>query len=210
MNGMYGNASNKWDTWIAEIRDVPLPACDTPVGLNANTITLTSAVLIWGPVSGATSYNIRYRPVGSGTWTTTTSTSATKTITGLTPGTTYEFQVETVCTISNMSGFSSSKDFTTLTDHTAVNSVNGSSFTKVFPNPITNTFTVEFPLSENANLSIAIVDMTGRILKELYNGAGSAGDNVFSFDKSNLSPGVYTLTIRANSKTIRNEKIVVE
>ena len=210
MNGMYGNTSNKWDTWIAEIQDSPVPACDTAAGLTATSITLTSAVLIWSPVTGATSYNIRYRPVGSGTWTTTTSTVATKTISGLISGTTYEFQVETVCTVSSNSGFGSSKDFTTLVNHTAVNSVTDPSATRVFPNPITNTFSVEFQLTENMNLDIAVVDMTGRQVKGLYKGTGTIGDNVFSFDKTNLSSGIYFLVIKANSATIKNEKIVVE
>jgi hypothetical protein len=51
--------------------------------------------------------------------------------------------------------------------------------------------------------------MNGRIIKELYNGAGSIGTNVFSFNKANLAAGNYMLVINANGKNIRSEKIVM-
>jgi len=60
------------------------------------------------------SYNIQYRQTGTSSWSTTSSSVNSVTISGLTSGTTYEFQVEVACT-SGTSGFSGSSDFTTLT-----------------------------------------------------------------------------------------------
>ena len=80
---------------------------------------------------------------------------------------------------------------------------------KVFPNPIVETFAVEFSLSENTNIEINIIDITGKTVKELYKGRGIQGDNVFSFNKANLSSGNYFLIINNNSKTIKNEKIII-
>jgi len=87
-------------------------SCGVPSGLSAGSITNTTATLSWGTVSGATSYNIQYRQVGTGTWTSTTSSTTSKAITGLTAATNYEFQVQSVCSGGN-SAFSSSFDFTT-------------------------------------------------------------------------------------------------
>jgi Secretion system C-terminal sorting domain/Fibronectin type III domain len=86
--------------------------CATPTGLNANPIYDFQATLNWTPVSGASFYNLRYRKVGTITFTTTTSTPATKVISGLTAATQYEFQVQTKCAVGT-STFAPLKQFTT-------------------------------------------------------------------------------------------------
>ncbi len=87
-------------------------SCDTPSGLNATSITGTSATLSWTAVSGATSYNIQYRKSGTTTFTSTTSATNSMSITGLTSNTTYEFQVQAACAITG--SYSSLAVFTTL------------------------------------------------------------------------------------------------
>ncbi|MFN8153099.1 MAG: M43 family zinc metalloprotease [Bacteroidia bacterium] len=87
-------------------------SCGTPASLNATSITTTSATLGWGTVSGASSYNVQYRSVGSATWTSTTSTTTSKAISGLSAATNYEFQVQAVCSTSTGT-FSASGTFTT-------------------------------------------------------------------------------------------------
>jgi len=86
--------------------------CSIPSSLSVSNLTNTSAVLNWLNVSEAQSYNINYRSVGSSTWTTTTSTTNSKNITGLVVGTNYEFCVQTVCSAGN-SSFSPTSSFTT-------------------------------------------------------------------------------------------------
>ncbi len=80
---------------------------------------------------------------------------------------------------------------------------------KLFPNPVVEAFTIEFTLNENVNLEIDIVDISGRMVKELYNGKGLEGENVFSFNKANLSAGTYFLVIKNNANIIKNEKIII-
>jgi len=92
-----------------------LSVCGVPTGLSSTGITTSAATLNWTAISGATGYNIRYRIVGSPTWTSTTSTSNTKSISSLTASSNYEFQVQTNCGSSNLSAFSGSSTFTTLT-----------------------------------------------------------------------------------------------
>ncbi|HOV11599.1 MAG TPA: M43 family zinc metalloprotease [Bacteroidales bacterium] len=87
-------------------------ACGTPSGLSATDITTTTATLNWTAVSGASSYNIQYRPSGTSTFVTTTSTTNSKALTGLTDGTNYEFMVQAVCTETGT--YSGLSIFTTL------------------------------------------------------------------------------------------------
>ncbi len=80
---------------------------------------------------------------------------------------------------------------------------------KVYPNPIIETFSIEFSLSVAENIEIGIFDITGKMVKEIYKGKGQQGINVFSFNKSNLAVGTYFLTIKNYSNTIKNEKIII-
>ncbi|WP_052732629.1 GEVED domain-containing protein [Hymenobacter terrenus] len=95
----------------------PTTSCGVAAGLNASALSSSGATVAWTAVSGATSYNVRYRNTSTTTWTSTTSTSTSKALTGLTASTNYEFQVQTVCSSGN-SAFSASATFTTGTTTT--------------------------------------------------------------------------------------------
>jgi len=88
-------------------------SCGIASGLSAINITSSSATLDYSDVSGATSYNIHYRKTGITTWANTTSTTSSVAVSGLTASSTYEFQVQTVCSGGTTSAFSSSATFTT-------------------------------------------------------------------------------------------------
>lgn len=88
--------------------------CNVPAGLNATGVTITTATLNWSGASGATAYNVRHRATGAATWTTASNVSGTsRSISGLTTNTTYEFQVQSVCGGSTTSAYSGSATFTT-------------------------------------------------------------------------------------------------
>ena len=72
-------------------------ACMPPPGMNTSSITSTSAIFNWTAAASASSYVVRYRVVGTSTWTTATASASPYTATGLTPGSNYEWQVQTVC-----------------------------------------------------------------------------------------------------------------
>jgi hypothetical protein len=90
----------------------PSATCGVPTSLSASSITSSSATLNWGAVSGAVSYNVQYRVNGGSTWTTTTSTTNSRAISGLAASTTYQYQIQTVCSGSS-SAYSAIASFTT-------------------------------------------------------------------------------------------------
>jgi hypothetical protein len=208
MNGAYGNSAHHWTTWLAKVDTSTPPVCAMPTGLTATTITSTSALLSWTAAAGALSYNIKYRKVGTTPWTTTTSVATSKAISALTANTNYEYQVQTVCISPSTSAFTASSNFTTLTNASVAYAAANSSL-RIYPNPVSSLFSVEFLLSTDSRLNISLVDMTGRLIKELYAGDATTGVNVFSFNKANLATGTYLLVIKANDATIRNEKIII-
>ncbi|WP_052733084.1 right-handed parallel beta-helix repeat-containing protein, partial [Hymenobacter terrenus] len=73
--------------------ETPAPTtapCGVATSLSTSGVSSTGATLAWAAVSGASSYNVRYRISGTTTWTNTTSTTASKALTGLTASSTYE------------------------------------------------------------------------------------------------------------------------
>jgi hypothetical protein len=60
--------------------------------------------LSWTPVAGAVSYDIRFRRVGTTTWTTFATTTLSRVLNGLLSSTAYEFQGKVRCTGSTASG----------------------------------------------------------------------------------------------------------
>ena len=87
-------------------------ACTTPSTLTSGQVSSPSDTIKWAAVSGATSYVMEYKPSTSSVWASTTATGSFKNLTGLTPGTTYDYQVEAVCHTSS-SSYSTVKSFTT-------------------------------------------------------------------------------------------------
>jgi hypothetical protein len=119
--------------------------CGTPSALAASSVTTSSATLSWGAVSGASSYNVQFKPTSSTTWTTGTTTTTSAQATGLTANTQYEFQVQAVCG-SATGNYSSSSLFTTLSASTSCNDV-------YEPN---NTSSAYKTIAVNTNISAAI------------------------------------------------------
>ena len=76
------------------------PSCNVPSALIASSVTSNAATLSWAS-TGAVSYNVMYKSASASTWTTVTVTSNSKALSGLSPNTTYQFQVQSVCSGSS-------------------------------------------------------------------------------------------------------------
>ena len=87
--------------------------CTEPAGLYASGISGTGATLNWVYVSGSSGYSAQYRQVGTTTWTTVPASTTSVNITGLSCGTTYEYQVQTLCLDAGASSFTPSSTFST-------------------------------------------------------------------------------------------------
>lgn len=71
--------------------------CENPATLNINNTTDNTITVDWPSVLAANSYDIRYRPVGTSTWSEDIGVTAPHTVSGLEPCTEYEFEIRTVC-----------------------------------------------------------------------------------------------------------------
>jgi hypothetical protein len=91
----------------------PPVTCNAPTNLSTTSIASASATFNWGAVGGATSYNVRYRIVGSPAWTSGSSAGTSFNAISLSSSSNYEWQVQTVCSGGGTSSFTSSVLFTT-------------------------------------------------------------------------------------------------
>ncbi len=97
-----------------DIELTPIPACTfAPVNVTHTNLTDVSVLVTWDADPNAIAYNIQYRPVGSTTWTSTTSPLNNVTLSGLTPATPYEIEIEIDCGSGVVSPFSVTHNFTT-------------------------------------------------------------------------------------------------
>jgi len=89
------------------------PTCGTVTGLTSSAITNTSATVSWAALGGALNYDVDYKLNTSGTWinAATATTSLSVGLSGLTPGSLYDYRVRANC--SGATGAYTQAQFTT-------------------------------------------------------------------------------------------------
>ena len=87
--------------------------CTPTASINASNITENDATISWANASDALTYNLRYKPNFSSLWVYADHANSPYGLSALFPGTTYEVQVQTLCSTGNSSVYSASAFFTT-------------------------------------------------------------------------------------------------
>ena len=202
-------------------------SCGVPIGLYSSYVQLTTVTLNWVSVSGASSYKVQYRKVGTTSWSSKTTSFTNKAITGLTANTTYEFEVQTVCSVGS-SAYSAIATFVTTPSSTArIISVSSDSSTNaenksvvnqlmakdeitIFPNPNTGeNITVKLkgtPLSEQ---EITLLSVTGAVLfsKKIFSdNEGNASITIVP--EQHLANGIYLVSARHNKTNVTCKLVV--
>jgi hypothetical protein len=75
----------------------------------------------------------------------------------------------------------------------------------VYPNPATNKAVLTLDLLNNANISIALFDVTGKKVQNVFNGQKTTGKQYFEINVSELNTGLYFVTVSTgdNIKTVK-------
>ncbi|MDP1622318.1 MAG: T9SS type A sorting domain-containing protein [Bacteroidales bacterium] len=79
----------------------------------------------------------------------------------------------------------------------------------VYPNPVEDIVKISLILTHNAFVSVDITNLIGKRLISLNKGTMNAGSQQISIDASNLSAGIYFVTVRLNGQ-IFTRKLIVE
>lgn len=73
--------------------------------------------------------------------------------------------------------------------------------TSVYPNPVVSDINIEFSLSTEQKVEIALFDISGRKLLSLYNQETHSGKSKLAFPVKNIAEGNYLLKISSNGYT---------
>lgn len=194
--------------------------CGTPTNLSTTLITATSARFNWAAVSGATSYNIQGRKVGSATWTNLTTTTNYKQLGAVLQACKqYEWKVQAVCS-NGTSAYSSAVTFssTCANEAPAINSTDNSLISnresfdaptlQLSPNPASNMVSLVFESAVSANATIRIYDVSGRVALAIpaYTDLGA---NQQQIDLGELTTGYYFVEIDNGTQKLREKLMIV-
>ena len=167
--------------------------CAAPTELTAANLTQTSAALHWGVVPGAVAYIVSYKPLNNtSAFITVTTNTNTITITGLTPSTSYTYQVRAICasgtTASSLSPLSAPYLFAT------------PAALVVYPNPANEILRISYLINQGSTVTIQLRDSFGQVVRSA-NEIATEGLNEFKIDTIGISEGLYFLTVITNSDT---------
>jgi hypothetical protein len=121
-------------------------SCPVASNLIVTSITGSSAELAWDDVADALRYKVHYKVAATSEWTKVTDVKSNKkVISGLTPNTSYVWQVKSVCSANPIlaSGWSDKQSFTT--GAIRMGDEQSRSF-ELYPNPATENFTLYLEL----------------------------------------------------------------
>ena len=163
--------------------------CDAPTGLTAGEITGESIAISWNASANAEGYNIQYSPQG-GSISSASSTTNSYTISGLTPNTTYQIQVQANCGDGNLSGWSESISVsTTGIDNYLSNSI------ALYPNPASDVINVQCTMY---NLQeVEVIDVYGKVINTI-----NVTDNPTRINVSGLANGMYFVRVTTDAGAV--------
>lgn len=80
----------------------------------------------------------------------------------------------------------------------------------VYPNPAQDNTTVEFSLEDREQINVELVDMTGRVVQQVYTGELASGVHRFPVQTAELSAGIYLVRLLTDEGKYLTRKLVVE
>ena len=216
-----GSAS-AWST-VLTTSTIGLVGCELPPVLVVGTVTGTTATINWTEVAGAAWYEFRYKPSSSGTWIsggTAGGSAISRTLTGLTQSTQYDFQAKTFCAgRSPSSAWSATTQFTTtaagfiapvdiFTVEQSVESIEMKSdmetalAVSVYPNPTDDVVQVQVIIKRaNEALVPSVFDMSGRLVQEVQT-LSEGGLTTIPLSMGEMMTGVYKVELYQNDALI--------
>ncbi len=196
--------------------------CTVPSGLFVLGVGQTQATLIWSSIPEASNYDARYRLVGSMNWIDLTGISSNlKVVTGLTPGTNYEWQVSANCT-SGGSPYSASDLFTTQVSADAgleqtlikgeVMRINGhphqSSHISLYPNPTSGDIHI-FSGNRDEYFDMMIHHLDGKLLYRQRLISNRDRETTVSLKRAGLESGMYLITLISDEGKRKVDRLIV-
>jgi hypothetical protein len=87
--------------------------------------------------------------------------------------------------------------------------------TQNFPNPFNPSTQIKCYLPSDGKVHVRIFDITGKLIKELFNGVKQAGENIFTWDGKNgnsaqVASGAYLFSVSFNNSQLTRKMIYLK
>ncbi|MGP8213977.1 MAG: T9SS type A sorting domain-containing protein [Bacteroidia bacterium] len=79
---------------------------------------------------------------------------------------------------------------------------------EIYPNPAYGTCKIKYVVEQAGNVTIDLFDVTGKVVKEVYNGYADRGLNIVYFESSDVPQGVYFCRLESDHVT-QTQKLVI-
>lgn len=84
-------------------------------------------------------------------------------------------------------------------------------FMNVYPNPFSNSTTINFLLTSDTHVKITVYDMNGRFVKEVYNADVKSGDtNTAEWYAEGIADGIYIYRMVTDTDVFTGKLILVK
>lgn len=183
---------------------IPSPACTlVPTAITVLVVADNVAQLAWTGATDCDTYDVRYRPTGSATWTNISTPTAGITLSGLTANTAYEVEVACNCGASG-SAFSTALVFTT--QPVGIDTVYSTVTFNLQPNPFSQFVAVNLAgMTVLSSDELRLYDVNGKIV---YSSLRSDNSATWSLDLSQLAKGLYIAEYWQKGQTVGRAKLI--
>ena len=175
--------------------------------MQAKKIEQDNATVRWGAATGASSYKVQRREVGTEQWKSKTTSTTKLKLNNLNPGTTYEWRVITKCadlTVKNSAG-SVTDTFTTLPLKVATNGTGAIPKFSVYPVPASAEITIQ--TDGGLSPSLIIRNMIGTIVYQ--NNSFGPAPAILQINVQQWPAGIYLVEMNTGTEAVV-KKIVCE
>ncbi len=80
----------------------------------------------------------------------------------------------------------------------------------VYPNPAQDNTMIEFNLEDNSNVNIEMMDMSGKVVQNIYTGSLATGNHRIPVSTGELSAGIYLVRLMTGEGNYLTRKLIVE
>jgi hypothetical protein len=89
--------------------------------------------------------------------------------------------------------------------------INISESVKVFPNPVTNQFTISYNLTKPTDVNIQLFDLTGKEVKTIEKGMIDKGNyqQTYNVQEERLIRGIYFIKFQFNNSTYTKKLVIL-
>lgn len=80
----------------------------------------------------------------------------------------------------------------------------------IYPNPFNPSTEISYSLAENGQVQLAVYDVAGKKVTDLFSGFKTAGNYTYNFDGRNLASGVYFLRLKSKNNSACKKMLLIK